>query len=156
MAGAATAHLLVCDGRLYTPTRWCCAVGEAPTARPAAAALIHEIAQLRPRPATSVRGKHRQFMQNCILTEEFASEKTFGQAATVFRRQSQDPRPDRARGGAGPGRVVMGWSGAPFPPLKAAQGQRVVEKGADVARGCLLRDSAAGSSTSEVGCFVTA
>eukprot|EP00966_Prymnesium_polylepis_P233577 5402312-Prymnesium_polylepis.1 len=66
-------------------------------------------------------------MQNFILTEEFASEKTFGQAATVSRQQSQDPRPDRVRGGAGPGRVVMppmGWSGAPFPPLKAAQGQR--------------------------------
>eukprot|EP00966_Prymnesium_polylepis_P213294 4939959-Prymnesium_polylepis.1 len=27
----------------------------------------------------------------------------------------------------------MGWSGAPVPPLKAVQGQRVVEKGADVA-----------------------
>eukprot|EP00966_Prymnesium_polylepis_P160098 3700947-Prymnesium_polylepis.1 len=40
------------------------------------------------------------------------------------RRRSQDPRPDRARGGAGgagrDGRVVMGWSGAPVPPLKAA------------------------------------
>jgi hypothetical protein len=67
------------------------------------------------------------------VTEEFASEETFGQAAAVSRRRSQDPRPDRARGGAGPGRVVMGWSGAPVPPLKAAQGQRVVEKGADVA-----------------------
>ena len=102
---------------------------------------------LRPRPATNARGKHRQFMQKCIVTEEFASEGTFGQAAAVSRRRSQDPRPDRARGGAGPGRVVMGWSGAPVPPLKAAQGQRVVEKGADVARGCLLRDSAAGSSS---------
>eukprot|EP00966_Prymnesium_polylepis_P225403 5213698-Prymnesium_polylepis.1 len=58
-------------------------------------------------------------MLKCILTEEFASEKTFGQAAaTVSRRQSQDPRPGRARGaGAEPGRVVMGWSGAPIPPL---------------------------------------
>eukprot|EP00966_Prymnesium_polylepis_P070320 1634639-Prymnesium_polylepis.1 len=27
----------------------------------------------------------------------------------------------------------MGWSGAPIPPLKAAQGHRVVEKGAAVA-----------------------
>ena len=88
---------------------------------------------LRPRPATNARGKHRQFMQKCIVTEEFASEETFGQAAAVSRRRSQDPRPDRARGGAGPGRVVMGWSGAPVPPLKAAQGQRLVEKGADVA-----------------------
>ena len=96
-------------------------------------ALIHENELLRPRPATNARGKHRQFMQKCIVTEEFASEGTFGQAAAVSRRRSQDPRPDRARGGAGPGRVVMGWSGAPVPPLKAAQGQRVVEKGADVA-----------------------
>ena len=95
--------------------------------------LIHENELLRPRPATNARGKHRQFMQKCIVTEEFASEETFGQAAAVSRRRSQDPRPDRARGGAGPGRVVMGWSGAPIPPLKAAQGQRVVEKGADVA-----------------------
>ena len=119
-------------------------------------ALSHENELLRPRPATNARGKHRQFMQKCVLTEESASEGTFGQAAAVSRQRSQDPRPDRVRGGAGPGRLVMGWSGAPFPPLKAAQGQRVVEKGADVARGCLLRDSAAGSSTSEVGCFVTA
>ena len=96
-------------------------------------ALIHENELLRPRPATNARGKHRQFMQKCIVTEEFASEGTFGQAAAVSRRRSQDPRPDRARGGAEPGRVVMGWSGAPVPPLKAAQGQRVVEKGADVA-----------------------
>ena len=111
-------------------------------------ALSHENELLRPRPATNARGKHRQFMQKCVCRDEFIFEGTFGQAATVSRRQSQDPGPDRARGGAGPGRVVMGWSGAPFPPLKAAQGQRVVEKGADVAsphschvRGCLLRDS---------------
>eukprot|EP00966_Prymnesium_polylepis_P174757 4044273-Prymnesium_polylepis.1 len=26
----------------------------------------------------------------------------------------------------------MGWSGAPIPPLKAAQGHRVVEKGAEL------------------------
>ena len=34
---------------------------------------------------------------------------------------------------AGTGPLVMGWSGAQIPPKKAAQGQRVVEKGADVA-----------------------
>ena len=72
-------------------------------------------------------------MQKCVCRDEFIFEGTFSQAAAVSRRRSQDPRPDRARGGAGPGRVVMGWSGAPIPPLKAAQGQRVVEKGADVA-----------------------
>ena len=112
-------------------------------------ALIHENELLRPRPATNARGKHRQFMQKCIVTEEFASEGTFGQAAAVSRRRSQDPRPDRARGGAGPGRVVMGWSGAPIPPLKAAQGQRVVEKGSDVASphcGPLPRPRLPGSS----------
>ena len=46
---------------------------------------------LRPRPETNARGKNRQFMQKCIVTEEFASEETFGQAAAVFRR------PDGAR-----------------------------------------------------------
>jgi hypothetical protein len=95
--------------------------------------LIHENESLRPRPATNARGKHRQFMQKCVCRDEFIFEGTFSQAAAVSRRRSQDPRPDRARGGAGPGRVVMGWSGAPIPPLKAAQGQRVVEKGSDVA-----------------------
>ena len=56
-------------------------------------------------------------------------------SARLFSENPPRPTelPDRARGGAGPGRVVMGWSGAPIPPLKAAQGQRVVEKGADVA-----------------------
>ena len=36
----------------------------------------------------------------------------------------------------------MGWSGAPIPPKKAAQGQRVVEKGADVpSPHCVGRDA---------------
>eukprot|EP00966_Prymnesium_polylepis_P159885 3695431-Prymnesium_polylepis.1 len=68
-------------------------------------------------------------MQKCVCRDEFIFEP-FDQAAAVSRRPSQPgstaSQGSRARA-AGRGRdgsVVMGWSGAPVPPLKAAQGQR--------------------------------
>eukprot|EP00966_Prymnesium_polylepis_P089905 2081757-Prymnesium_polylepis.1 len=61
-------------------------------------------------------------MQKCVCRDEFIFKGTFGQAAAVSRRWSQDPRADRARGGAGPGWVVMGWSGRTNSALEGRAG----------------------------------